>query len=423
MTTTVGREPSSSPTVGREHAGRASAKGDSLPVPSMTSRSTTSSRSASSPAPGASWPTRARFRRPATTSPATSATTTSSSRGTSTGGVHANLNMCRHRGNMMCKSEMGNASHFRCSYHGWTYKNSGELVGVPYMKEGYEGRLKRKDWGLVRVRVDTYEGLVFGMPRPGGCRAGRVPRWLPVLPRPLPQARGWRASRSTDRPTTGWPTPTGRSAPRTSPATATTPPWPTSGASTSATSPPRDPPTARAGRSSIPGQGARHRTGPQPELPAVRRLPRRAGRRDEAALSAGSGRGLRQDPDSGRHRLPEPVLPDAAVQPGPGRAGRALRDHAPLPPGRPGPHGDVLLVPGPEERLARSTRTRRTAPTPWRSGRRARSSRTTSRTGRRSTRSARSTMVRDIDFPVHHGDGQRAATRSSPGPATSSPRT
>jgi len=78
------------------------------------------------------------------------------------GVVHANLNMCRHRGNQMCKAEMGNASHFRCSYHGWVYKNSGELVGVPYMKEGYEGRLDRKDWSLVRVRTDTYGGLIFG---------------------------------------------------------------------------------------------------------------------------------------------------------------------------------------------------------------------------------------------------------------------
>lgn len=78
------------------------------------------------------------------------------------GEIHANLNMCRHRGNVMCKSEMGNASHFRCSYHGWTYKNSGELIGVPYMKEGYSGRLNRKDWGLVRVRIDTYAGLIFG---------------------------------------------------------------------------------------------------------------------------------------------------------------------------------------------------------------------------------------------------------------------
>lgn len=78
------------------------------------------------------------------------------------GEVHASLNMCRHRGNLMCKAEMGNASHFRCSYHGWTYKNSGELIGVPYIKEGYEGRLKRKDWGLVPVRIDSYAGLIFG---------------------------------------------------------------------------------------------------------------------------------------------------------------------------------------------------------------------------------------------------------------------
>jgi 3-phenylpropionate/trans-cinnamate dioxygenase alpha subunit len=35
------------------------------------------------------------------------------------GHVHAHLNMCRHRGNQMCKSELGNASHFRCSFHVW----------------------------------------------------------------------------------------------------------------------------------------------------------------------------------------------------------------------------------------------------------------------------------------------------------------
>lgn len=78
------------------------------------------------------------------------------------GNITANLNMCRHRGNMMCKSEMGNASHFRCSYHGWVYKNSGELIGVPMFKEGYEGQLDRSQWGLVKVRTETYAGLIFG---------------------------------------------------------------------------------------------------------------------------------------------------------------------------------------------------------------------------------------------------------------------
>ncbi|WP_083442077.1 aromatic ring-hydroxylating oxygenase subunit alpha [Nitriliruptor alkaliphilus] len=78
------------------------------------------------------------------------------------GEIQAHLNMCRHRGNTMCKAAMGNASHFRCSYHGWTYKNSGELIGVPYLREAYDGKLNRKDWKLVEVRVATYEGLIFG---------------------------------------------------------------------------------------------------------------------------------------------------------------------------------------------------------------------------------------------------------------------
>lgn len=83
------------------------------------------------------------------------------------GEVHANLNMCRHRGNQMCKSEMGNASHFRCSYHGWVYKNSGELVGVPYFKEAYQSKIDRSQFGLVNVRIDSYGGLIFGTLDPG----------------------------------------------------------------------------------------------------------------------------------------------------------------------------------------------------------------------------------------------------------------
>jgi len=26
---------------------------------------------------------------------------------------------CRHRGAVVCRADKGNASHFRCSYHGW----------------------------------------------------------------------------------------------------------------------------------------------------------------------------------------------------------------------------------------------------------------------------------------------------------------
>jgi phenylpropionate dioxygenase-like ring-hydroxylating dioxygenase large terminal subunit len=80
------------------------------------------------------------------------------------GQVRVLLNMCLHRGMQVCRSEIGNASHFRCPYHAWTYKNSGELVGVPFHKDAYGGEdgLRRKGVTLMPApRVDTYAGLIF----------------------------------------------------------------------------------------------------------------------------------------------------------------------------------------------------------------------------------------------------------------------
>jgi len=64
------------------------------------------------------------------------------------GTVRAFLNVCRHRGNRLCRADDGNAASFTCAYHGWTYGNDGKLVGVPYLKEAYHGELDRG--GLVR---------------------------------------------------------------------------------------------------------------------------------------------------------------------------------------------------------------------------------------------------------------------------------
>ena len=84
------------------------------------------------------------------------------------GNVGCFLNMCRHRGNQVCKASEGNASHFRCSYHGWTYANDGRLIGVPHIRRVYEdGQMNRSEWGLVRVRTDSYAGLIFGCLDPG----------------------------------------------------------------------------------------------------------------------------------------------------------------------------------------------------------------------------------------------------------------
>jgi 3-phenylpropionate/trans-cinnamate dioxygenase subunit alpha len=80
----------------------------------------------------------------------------------SAGTVRAFLNVCRHRGNRLCRAGDGNAATFTCAYHGWTYRNDGRLVGVPYLKEAYHGELERERWGLQPVaQLDSYKGLYF----------------------------------------------------------------------------------------------------------------------------------------------------------------------------------------------------------------------------------------------------------------------
>ncbi len=80
----------------------------------------------------------------------------------SKGKLHSFLNMCRHRGNRICRADSGNAPSFMCTYHGWTFATDGKLVGVPGYKEAYFEELDRSQWGLVEAaQLDTYKGLVF----------------------------------------------------------------------------------------------------------------------------------------------------------------------------------------------------------------------------------------------------------------------
>lgn len=79
------------------------------------------------------------------------------------GEIRALHNQCRHRGMQVCRSELGNAAHFRCPYHGWTYRNDGRLVGVPVQKEAYGDHLDKGALGLLPIaQLDTYNGMIFG---------------------------------------------------------------------------------------------------------------------------------------------------------------------------------------------------------------------------------------------------------------------
>ncbi len=78
------------------------------------------------------------------------------------GKLRAFLNVCRHRGNRLCRADDGNAASFTCAYHGWTFRNDGSLAGVPYLKEAYHNELERNRWGLVPVaQLDQYKGMWF----------------------------------------------------------------------------------------------------------------------------------------------------------------------------------------------------------------------------------------------------------------------
>lgn len=71
------------------------------------------------------------------------------------------LNQCRHRGSTVCQAARGNSTVFRCQYHGWTYKNSGELIGIP-RPDGYPADLDKRQFGLFKApRIGTVRGFVF----------------------------------------------------------------------------------------------------------------------------------------------------------------------------------------------------------------------------------------------------------------------
>ena len=140
--------------------------------------------SGSLPAAGCFCATRARSRSPAISSPPIWARTRCWWCATAAGKVHAFLNVCRHRGNRLCRADTGNAATFTCAYHGWTYRNDGRLAGVPYLKEAYHDELDRERWGLVPVaQLDSYKGLLFATFDAAGAAAARISRRDDVVSR------------------------------------------------------------------------------------------------------------------------------------------------------------------------------------------------------------------------------------------------
>ena len=78
------------------------------------------------------------------------------------GRLHGLYNRCSHRGATICRQDSGTAKQFQCPYHGWTFRNTGELTGVPW-PDGYAGDLQDGRFDLARIpRLESYRGFIFG---------------------------------------------------------------------------------------------------------------------------------------------------------------------------------------------------------------------------------------------------------------------
>ena len=84
------------------------------------------------------------------------------------GGLNAFVNICSHRGAPLNESTHGQAKKgrmFSCPYHGWSYDLEGQLIGVPFGKEGFD-TIDRDTLGLRKLDVQEKHGMIFVMPNP-----------------------------------------------------------------------------------------------------------------------------------------------------------------------------------------------------------------------------------------------------------------
>jgi p-cumate 2,3-dioxygenase alpha subunit len=78
------------------------------------------------------------------------------------GEVRALLNVCPHRGATVCREKSGKTKSFQCMYHGWVFRDTGELMhlaGAPSYSKDFN------DCGQVDLtpvpRLDSYAGFYF----------------------------------------------------------------------------------------------------------------------------------------------------------------------------------------------------------------------------------------------------------------------
>jgi nitrite reductase/ring-hydroxylating ferredoxin subunit len=75
------------------------------------------------------------------------------------GKVRAFLNICPHRGTRVVRTEYGKASRFTCRFHGWTFDNTGQVIGIPDEQQ-FCGDIDAQKH-LTECPAEERHGLVF----------------------------------------------------------------------------------------------------------------------------------------------------------------------------------------------------------------------------------------------------------------------
>ena len=73
--------------------------------------------------------------------------------------IHAFRNVCSHRGAPLTGDEIGNRNKFTCPYHGWTYSNKGDLIGI--LENEKFGELDKSCNGLQALPCKELSGMIF----------------------------------------------------------------------------------------------------------------------------------------------------------------------------------------------------------------------------------------------------------------------
>ena len=127
------------------------------------------------------------------------------------GDLRAFLNVCRHRGSLVCEGE-GKRASLQCPYHAWTYGLDGSLRAAPRSERvpGFE----KEGLGLVPAAVGSVGTVRLRQPGCGGRAARRHARRAARRSSPRPASTSTRCAFSSARAGTSTRR-TGRSAART----------------------------------------------------------------------------------------------------------------------------------------------------------------------------------------------------------------